>query len=164
MTEPLDTSAPSKWRTRSLYLVIPTLAVIVLTIAVNVGSDLHSPTGTAVSKTATPTGAINTADVLWRLLIAIAVIVVTARLVGALFRSIGQPQVVGEIVAGIVLGPSVLGALFPTLSEHLFTGQVMPFIEILASIGLILVVITVALVMLGFRLVGRDFMLKRTSA
>jgi iron(III) transport system permease protein len=36
--------------------------------------------------------------------------------------------------------------------------------EILASIGLILVVITVALVMVGFRLVGRDFMLKRTSA
>ena len=36
--------------------------------------------------------------------------------------------------------------------------------EILASIGLILVVITVSLVMLGFRLVGRDFMLRRTSA
>ncbi len=45
----------------------------------------------------------------------IAVIIVVARLMGMLFRKIGQPAVVGEIIAGIILGPTVLGA-FPVTS------------------------------------------------
>jgi Kef-type K+ transport system membrane component KefB len=43
------------------------------------------------------------------LLIQIGVVLVVARLVGFLFRKIHQPQVMGEMVAGILLGPSLLG-------------------------------------------------------
>ena len=42
----------------------------------------------------------------------IAIVIVAARFAGHLFRKIGQPAVIGEIVAGIVLGPTILG-LFP---------------------------------------------------
>jgi hypothetical protein len=50
------------------------------------------------------------------LLLQIIVIVVVVRLFGWLFNKIGQPVVIGEIVAGVVLGPSLLGAFFPSVS------------------------------------------------
>ena len=48
------------------------------------------------------------------------VLVLVARLLGALMNRIGQPAVVGELAAGLVLGPTVLGALWPSGAEWLF--------------------------------------------
>src|SRR5205823_6385330 len=70
-------------------------------------------------------------------LVASSVIIVLSRLVGAAFRRINQPQVVGEIVAGVMLGPSLLGAVWPHGSKVLFPATVLPFIDVLAQIGLI---------------------------
>ena len=53
------------------------------------------------------------------LLIQIVTIILTARLLGILCRKIGQPTVIGEIAAGILLGPSLLGMYFPELSAGL---------------------------------------------
>src|SRR4051812_28160370 len=47
-------------------------------------------------------------------------ILIAARLTGGLFQRLGQPRVVGEMLAGILVGPSVLGALAPELSAKLF--------------------------------------------
>ncbi|OLF15464.1 cation:proton antiporter domain-containing protein [Actinophytocola xanthii] len=66
------------------------------------------------------------------LLLDLAVIIVLARLFGLLARRVGQPPVVGEIVAGVLLGPSVLGA---TLSEWLFPLDSRPFLAALANVG-----------------------------
>jgi hypothetical protein len=74
---------------------------------------------------------------LWKLLIAAALIIVVSRLVGAAFRHINQPQVVGEIVAGIMLGPSLLGAIWPAATDWLFSTEVLPFIDVMAQVGLI---------------------------
>ncbi len=57
---------------------------------------------------------------LWPVLVQLAVIIAAARLFGALARRVGQPAVVGEIVAGLVLGPSLLGWLAPELFSTLF--------------------------------------------
>ena len=54
------------------------------------------------------------------LLLQVAAIVLTARLAGLLICRIGQPQVLGEMVAGIMLGPSFLGWAAPGLSRALF--------------------------------------------
>jgi len=54
------------------------------------------------------------------LLLQIGVILLATRIVGRLFRRIGQPQVVGEMAAGILLGPSLLGWLAPGASAVLF--------------------------------------------
>ncbi len=59
-------------------------------------------------------------DLLLPLLIQLALIIATARVFAVLFRHIGQPAVVGEIVAGLVLGPSVLGRLCPEVFNALF--------------------------------------------
>ena len=57
---------------------------------------------------------------LFQLVLQIAVILVAARVVGFLFQKINQPQVMGEMVAGILLGPSLLGWLAPGVSAALF--------------------------------------------
>ena len=48
------------------------------------------------------------------------VILAAARVVGSLARRIGQPQVVGEMIAGVLLGPSLFGHFAPELQAHLF--------------------------------------------
>jgi Kef-type K+ transport system membrane component KefB len=71
------------------------------------------------------------------ILIEILVVIGGSRLVGWAFRSIDQPLVIGEIVAGIALGPSLLGWLAPDLSAFLFPPTAIPFLNVLSQIGLI---------------------------
>jgi Kef-type K+ transport system membrane component KefB len=71
-------------------------------------------------------------------LLALAVIVVTAHLVGAVFRRLGQPQVMGEVVAGILLGPSFLGWLAPQTASRLIAADVVPYLGVISQIGVVL--------------------------
>jgi len=68
-----------------------------------------------------------------------------ARAVGALFRFIGQPQVCGEIAAGLALGPSVFGALFPRLQQAVFDPATAIYISVLSQIGLVFTMFLVGL-------------------
>nr|WP_321373355.1 cation:proton antiporter [uncultured Bacteroides sp.] len=72
------------------------------------------------------------------LLLQIIVILVTVRLFSYLFKYIGQPGVIGEIVAGIVLGPSLFGYLFPDFFGFLFRPDSLGNLQIVSQIGLIL--------------------------
>lgn len=72
------------------------------------------------------------------LLLQIIVIIACARLFGFLFKKIGQPAVIGEIVAGIVLGPSIIGAYFPEINHFLFPAASLSTLSFLSQIGLIL--------------------------
>lgn len=71
------------------------------------------------------------------LLLQVITILFTARIFGYLFVKMRQPSVVGEIVAGIILGPSVLAQLFPGVSAFLFAPESLDNINILSQIGLI---------------------------
>jgi Kef-type K+ transport system membrane component KefB len=70
-------------------------------------------------------------------LVEVLVVIGLSRLVGLGFRYIKQPLVIGEIVAGIMLGPSLLGLLAPDVSAWLFPPAAVPFLEVLAEVGLI---------------------------
>jgi len=72
------------------------------------------------------------------LLAQIITIILVARFFGWLFRKIGQPSVIGEIIAGIVLGPSLLGLYFPEFSIALFPIESLGNLQFLSQIGLIL--------------------------
>jgi Kef-type K+ transport system membrane component KefB len=72
------------------------------------------------------------------LLLQIIVILIASRLISSLFRKIGQPSVIGEMVAGIVLGPSLLGMLFPNAMSFLFPVSSMGTLRSLSQIGVIL--------------------------
>src|SRR5574343_456305 len=72
------------------------------------------------------------------LLIQIFTIIFTARTFGFIFNKIGQPTVIGEIIAGIFLGPSLLGMWFPEYSSSLFPIESLGNLHILSQIGLVL--------------------------
>lgn len=72
------------------------------------------------------------------LLAQIITIIMVARVFSWICKKIGQPSVIGEIVAGIVLGPSLVGMYFPEFSEVLFPVQSLGNLQFLSQIGLIL--------------------------
>ena len=72
------------------------------------------------------------------LLLQIISILLVSRVFGFLFVKIGQPTVIGEILAGIVLGPSLLGYFFPEAYSFLFAPDSLSNIYILSEIGLVL--------------------------
>jgi Kef-type K+ transport system membrane component KefB len=75
----------------------------------------------------------------------LAIMIVAARLMGAVFRRIGQPGVLGEITAGVLLGPSLLGMFPGALDQLLFPQGARPFLTAIAQLGLILFVFLVGL-------------------
>src|ERR1035437_5448923 len=72
------------------------------------------------------------------LLAQIITIIIVARLLGWVCKKIGQPTVIGEIAAGIILGPSFVGMYFPEFSATLFPVQSLGNLQFLSQIGLIL--------------------------
>jgi Kef-type K+ transport system membrane component KefB len=72
------------------------------------------------------------------LLLQIITIILTARAFGWFCKKIGQPSVIGEIAAGIFLGPSVVGLFFPEFSSFLFPISSLGNLQFLSQIGLIL--------------------------
>ena len=96
-------------------------------------SALHSP-GSFFSQAIEP----HLSDSLPQLLLQIVVIIACTWLLGTAFRKIGQPAVIGETVAGIILGPSLLGLIFPDAFHFLFPAGSMDNLKFLSQIGLIL--------------------------
>jgi Kef-type K+ transport system membrane component KefB len=82
---------------------------------------------------------------LLHVLLALVVVIATARALGTLFKVVHQPPVVGEIIAGILLGPSLLGRVAPTASAYLLPQAIGPYLNILAQIGVILYMFLVGL-------------------
>ena len=69
--------------------------------------------------------------------IATLVVMLFARLCGAVMPKIRQPRVMGEVLAGIILGPTVFGAIDPGLQGMLFSSDIVPYIGVAANLGLI---------------------------
>ncbi|MGJ7611622.1 MULTISPECIES: cation:proton antiporter [unclassified Variovorax] len=79
------------------------------------------------------------------LLLQLIVILTTARICGWLLRYVGQPSVVGEMAAGLMLGPVVMGALFPSLHAQLFSKESLQGLSSLSTLGLVLFMFVVGL-------------------
>ncbi len=79
------------------------------------------------------------------LILQIAVIIVAARVMGILFRAMKQPPVVGEMAAGILLGPSLLGWAAPGVSAYLFPPSSLGYLSALSQVGLVIFMFLVGL-------------------
>ncbi len=79
------------------------------------------------------------------LLAQIVTVIFVARIFGWICKKIGQPSVIGEIIAGIVLGPSLIGMYFPGFSSALFPTQSLGNLQFLSQIGLILFMFVVGM-------------------
>ena len=85
-----------------------------------------------------PSGGATHFDALMHVLLALVVVIVVARGIGSLFAYFAQPPVVGEIIAGILLGPSLLGRFAPDAQAFLLPKEVAPFLGVLSNVGVIL--------------------------
>ena len=83
--------------------------------------------------------------ILLHVLLALVVIIVVARILGALFRRLNLPQVMGEVVAGILLGPSFLGWLAPEVASRILPVNTAPYLALLSQVGVVLYMFLVGL-------------------
>ena len=128
-------------RTLVLYAGLAGAAAGVFFVIRAIGERLQAPAGVA----ALPLGGEVGPSALFRALLVLTVIIVTARLVGAVFRAIGQPAVIGEVIGGILLGPSFLGVIAPGLLARLLPADVTPFVSVHAQLGIILYMFLIGL-------------------
>lgn len=87
----------------------------------------------------------NLTDPLCLLLAQIVSIIIIARIFGWVCTKIGQPTVVGEVIAGIILGPSLVGMYFPEFSAVLFPVKSLGNLKILSQVGLIIFMFVVGM-------------------
>ena len=122
------------------YVVLLLVFALGLWLVLNRGSNIKPPTQAAgqVTQVATVADTTETRSPVSILLLQMVVIIVIARLFGALFRQLGQPPVMGEMVAGITLGPSVLQVFWPQASAFLFPQSSMGTLGVLSQLGVVL--------------------------
>lgn len=78
-------------------------------------------------------------------LLALVVIIVAARALATVFRRFNQPAVIGEMVAGVLLGPSVLGRLSPDAASFVLPSEVASYLGVIAQVGVVLFIFLVGL-------------------
>lgn len=115
------------YRALGVYIGLVVVPVVVAIILLARGDD-----GDIVATAKTSSG-----PTLAQLLLAIAVVVGACKVAGWLAQRIGQPAVIGEITAGVLLGPSVLGALWPSGAAVLIPPSVVPQLNVVAQLGVI---------------------------
>jgi Kef-type K+ transport system membrane component KefB len=84
-------------------------------------------------------------DPLTRLMAQVIAVVLVSRLLGVVARRVGQPMVVAEIAAGILLGPSLLGWIAPDAAGALFAADSLPALHLISQLGLVLFMFLVGL-------------------
>jgi Kef-type K+ transport system membrane component KefB len=112
---------------------------------------LDDPTQAFAAKGGKPTS-----HILSHVLLVLLVVMLFGRVLGRLFVALGQPPVIGEVIAGILLGPSLLGRISPAAQAFLLPSDVVPFLGVLAQLGIVFYMFLVGLE-LDARLLGRRF-------
>ncbi|HEY5446957.1 MAG TPA: cation:proton antiporter, partial [Pyrinomonadaceae bacterium] len=124
------------------YLALLIIFGVGLWLIIAAGSKLNKSgsAGSASSSTQSAQPAAKSSDKspVSVLLLQVILIIVVAKLFGAIFRRIHQPPVMGEMVAGIALGPSLLGWLWPQASAFLFPATSMTTLGVFSQIGVVL--------------------------
>jgi Kef-type K+ transport system membrane component KefB len=127
------------------YLVLAGVPIVALVGVLAAGARLAAPHIAGAIPSIQPHAKPAESSALIILVAQIAVIILASRVVGYLFRKIGQPQVVGEMLAGIMLGPSLLGWMAPDFSAALFPAASLTLLNAVSQLGLVLFMFLVGL-------------------
>jgi Kef-type K+ transport system membrane component KefB len=119
----------------SAYFLLVGLPLLLLFTVLKTGAGLTAPV--AAMQTGVAASALPATMNLFLLVLQVTAVLLASRLVGMLFKKIKQPQVIGEMVAGILLGPSLLGWVAPSLSNFLFPAASLGYLNALSQIGLV---------------------------
>jgi len=137
--------APGLTRVTIAYLVFVVLPIGGAFWLLEAGSRLPASlnAASAVAPSAVPASHIVLRTPIF--LTQIIVVIVSARLLGSALRRLGQPRVIGEMLAGLLLGPSFLGAVSPAAYAWLFPLGSVRFLNALSQIGIVLFMFLVGL-------------------
>jgi Kef-type K+ transport system membrane component KefB len=131
---PPATRSPSwSWRSPLFVVGLVVISAAIVVVLLRYGSQVvgsSQSAGGGVERSTPP-------DPYRKLLLGLPVILATCYAVGCVFKRLGQPRVIGEIIAGILLGPSFLGLVWPAANGWLFPPYLISSINVLAQIGLI---------------------------
>jgi Kef-type K+ transport system membrane component KefB len=127
------------------YALMLLIAVGLLWLILNYGSKHLSPATAEVARSASHTATPHQLDALYHVLLSLVLILLLGRWLGKLFIHFGQPRVIGEMVAGIMLGPSLLGYFWPAATEFILPEHAQPALKIIAQIGVVLYMFLVGL-------------------
>ncbi|AMV17791.1 cation:proton antiporter [Planctomyces sp. SH-PL14] len=140
--------SPAPASTRGLftgYTLLFVGAIVLFFLVRSVGETMTGPAPATTAPAAAAAKGGGGHGILPQVLIAITVVVTTSRFVGSIAKRLGQPRVIGEVLAGIILGPSLLGRIAPGTMTTLFPATIMPTLNTLAQIGVILYMFLVGL-------------------
>ena len=121
----------------AVYAATIAVAVLLFLLIRAYGAGLTAPPPMAPTLTA-PAMPGPAPDALAHLLIALTAIVIVGRVLRKAFQAIGQPPVIGEVVAGVLLGPSLLGAISPAAYQFVLAPSAAPYLGIVAQLGVVL--------------------------
>ena len=119
-----------------LYVLLVGLPLLGISGALRAGRSLPAPSA-SIDSSALPRSEAGPAETPGLLLLQIGVVLLAARVLGWAFRAVHQPQVVGEMAAGLMLGPSLLGTLAPEVSAFLFPAASLGHLNALSQVGLV---------------------------
>ena len=128
----------------ALYALMIVGTVLAFVLIANIGSRLSAPAA-EISSAAAHQGPAHSGSSLPHLLLALVVVISTCGIAGRILRWLGQPPVIGEIIAGILLGPSLLGRVAPDIAEFLLPQSSVPFLGMIAQLGIVLYMFLVGL-------------------
>ena len=150
------------WSTAA-YTAMILAAIGLFYVIRDAGTALIAPAPMAVAATSTQAIDGPAANPLFHILLALAAVVIAGRLFGRIMIWIGQPPVIGEVLAGICLGPSLLGRIAPEISTYVLPGSVAPMLSVVAQVGVILYMFLVGLELSGDLLRNRAHAAVATS-
>jgi Kef-type K+ transport system membrane component KefB len=140
-TYPADQFHNSTWKLAIGYAVMLGGTILLFLVVRHFGEAIATPEAATV-----PAKEVHTQPhAILHVLIALASIIIAGNLLGRVCRKFGQPQVIGEMMAGIMLGPSLLGRISPEAMQFILPAEVGPFLGIIAQIGIILYMFMVGL-------------------
>jgi Kef-type K+ transport system membrane component KefB len=140
-----DGHQSSLWRVILGYAVMCLIAVGLILIVLRWGGTL-SPGAEATGTTAAHgSGAAHQLDALYHVLLCLVLILLLGRWMGKLCVYLGQPRVIGEMLAGIMLGPSLLGRFWPEATAFILPAHAAPSLKIIAQVGVVLYMFLIGL-------------------
>ena len=137
-----NTRAISRWRLGAGYGLMLALTVALFFVIRAYGERL-SPGATNAAPA--DGGGAAKPEILFHVLVALLAILLAGRWMGKLCLHFGQPRVIGEIIAGIMLGPSLLGRISPEAMQFILPREVAPYLGVLAQVGVLLYMFLVGL-------------------
>jgi Kef-type K+ transport system membrane component KefB len=134
------------------YGVMIVLAVALIVLVMRYGGKLEAPVMAAGAGVSTVSTASKPVPVLPRVLLALVAVIALGRMLGLLLVKLDQPPVIGEVLAGILLGPSLIGS---EMSALILPAAVAPHLSVLAQLGVILYMFVIGLELNAGQLASR---------